>query len=79
MLLIQDSENKFHVFEPSATLSDVAKYVWEEPTLTKYRVIPDEKISEIKEVIFVELSKEKRQRLRNFSEILGDNYYSNEF
>lgn len=74
-MLIKDNEEKLHVFDAKETLLAIAKYVWEEPSLAGYRILPGEKVSETKDAIFVDLTRKKTQRLREFSEILNDNYY----
>ncbi|MBI2251157.1 MAG: hypothetical protein HYU63_00050, partial [Armatimonadetes bacterium] len=75
ILLIQDKTGIFHVFDSKENLKDIAKYIWNEPNLENYRITGKENPNKIKDLIFVELAKDKTQRLRSSSEFLDDHYF----
>jgi hypothetical protein len=77
--LLKDATGRIFVFDPDDTLNDVAEYIWNEPTLKHYTVEEDRWESpEDKEIVYVELKKEKKQRLRNLTKIMDDQYYKEE-
>lgn len=76
LLLIKDSDDIIHVLEPKETLKDVATYIWNTDSMKEYRIEGEESLKDIKSLKFVELTKEKHQRLRNLTELEKDNYFS---
>lgn len=75
--LLEDSNGIIHLLEPKESLRDLAKYIWQEDSLSSYRIDTEEPLpGGKKEVKVVQLTHEKEQRLRLFSDVEHDSYYS---
>lgn len=75
ILILKNKKGQYCVFESHSTLSEVAKYIWKDESFSNYYVMPDEKEDKTREVFFIDLKKEIPQRLRNFNELIDDNFY----
>ncbi len=74
LMVMLDSEGKAHILDSKESLKDIATYVWQNESLKDYRISGDDSLKEIKEIIFVELGREKEPRLRSLSN--DDKYYN---
>jgi hypothetical protein len=74
LMVMLDSEGKAHILDSKESLKDIATYVWQNESLKDYRISGDDSLKEIKEIIFVELGREKEPRLRSLSS--DDKYYN---
>jgi hypothetical protein len=72
-MVMLDSEGKAHILDSKESLKAIATYIWQNESLKNYRIADDDSLKEIKDILFVELGKEKEPRLRGLSE--GDSFY----
>ncbi|MFH0803345.1 MAG: hypothetical protein V2A78_13310 [bacterium] len=72
-MVMMDSEGKAHILDSKESLKDIATYIWQNESLKNYRIAGDDALKDIKDVLFVELGKEKQPRLRGLSE--SDSFY----
>lgn len=75
-MLLKNKQGKIYVFEPDITLAQVAQYLWDNDDFSEFYITPAaEKENKKHEVHYVDLKKELSPRLRNFDDIIDDNFY----
>lgn len=78
IMLLKNKQGKIYVFERDSTLAEVAQYIWLDENFSDYYVMPDAKTDKKHEIHYVDLKKALSPRLRNFDDIIDDNFYKEE-
>lgn len=75
--LVEDKNGVLHLLDPNESLRDVAKYIWHEESLSGYRIGNDDSWPDgEKEIKIVQLTAEKKERLRSISNTGEDHYFT---
>jgi len=75
LLIITDSRGKCHAIEGTRTLLEAAKYIWQEDSLSAYRMGDDEPLPDSASMVLAELPELDHQRLRDISDLKEDKYF----
>lgn len=78
IMLLKNKQGKIYVFERDSTLAEVAQYLWSHENFSDYHIAPDEKADKKHEIHYIDFKKELSPRLRNFDDIIDDNFYKEE-
>ncbi|MBI2264159.1 MAG: hypothetical protein HYU64_03140 [Armatimonadetes bacterium] len=73
--LVEDKDGMIHILEPKETLREVAKYIWDQPSLEEYRIENTDEWAAQKETKMVQLRKEPIQRLRIADQLMEDPFF----